>query len=145
MEHGEQFQMFKKYNKEGGYGYIQYWMDENGQDWYDYADHAETHTLKVLTNERNIVVGFDYDATTLSPNECNLHIIQPEDVPDDLESIKYSYDGEKFYLTEVVKRETAEDIKNKLFLLMLKSKLTAAEKVEFEELKSRLEEKLKNN
>jgi len=137
--------MFKRYNKEGGYSNVQYWIDENGQDWYDYADNTETDTLKVLTNERNVVVGFNHDATTLNPNETNLHIVQPEDVPDDLELVKYSYDGEKFYLTEFPKRETTEDIKNQLFMLMLKSKMTAAEKAEFEELKAKLEEKLKNN
>lgn len=137
--------MFKKYIKQDGHSNVQYWIDENGQDWYDYADNTETTTLKILTNESDMVVAYSYDATTLNPNNCNLHIIQPEDAPKDLELVKYSYDGEKFYLTKFKSRNDADsidEIKDKLFMLMLKNKLTADEKKQFEELKSIFEEKI---
>lgn len=143
MEHGEQFQMFKRYEKIGGYTNVQYWIDENGTDWYDYADNATLDNLKVLVDVNNIVVGFHMDATTLTPNNAFLHEVTLDKVPEDLQLIKYSYDGEKFYLTVFDEREaTIDDIKNELFMLMLKSKMTAEEKKRFEELKATLEEKL---
>lgn len=143
MEHGEQLQMFKRYNKEGGYSNVQYWIDENGQDWYDYADNATLDNMKILVNEKGVVIQFNQDATTLSPNDAILYEVPFDEVPEDLDIVKYSYDGEKFYKTELPKRsETVDDIKNELFLLMLKNKLTADEKKTFEELKARLVEKL---
>lgn len=135
--------MFKRYYKEGGNPMLQYWIDDNGTDWYDYADNAECETMKVLTNEQNIVVGFNQDATTLYPENANLHIISLDQIPKDLDVLKYSYDGDKFYLTaKEVRGQSVEDIKNELFMLMLKTKMTAEEKKQFEELKELLQEKL---
>lgn len=136
--------MFKRYNKEGGYSNVQYWMDENGQDWYDYADNANHDTMKVLVNKNGVVVGFHVDATALTPTDANLFEVPFDDIPEDLSIVKYSYDGEKFYLTPVrEKEENVDDIKDQLFMLMLKTKLTADEKKTFEELKARLVEKMK--
>lgn len=135
--------MFKRYEKVGGYTNVQYWKDENGTDWYDYADNASLDNMKVLVDANNVVVGFHRDATTLVPNEASLYEVPFDEIPKDLQLVKYSYDGEKFYLTEFKeKAESIDDIKNELFMLMLKSKLTAEEKKTFEELKARLEEKL---
>lgn len=135
--------MFKRYNKEGGYTNVQYWIDENGQDWYDYADNASNDMMKVLVNERGIVMGFHVDATALTPTDTNLFEVAFDKIPDDLEIVKYSYDGEKFYLTVFPERgPTVEDIKNELFLLMLKPKMTTDDKKRFEELKAQLEDKL---
>lgn len=135
--------MFKRYNKEGGYTNVQYWIDENGTDWYDYADNATLDNMKILVDKNNIIIGYHRDATTLVPNEANVYEVEFNKLPEDLARVKYSYDGEKFYLTEFPEREpTIEDIKNELFLLMLKTKMTAEEKKHFEELKEVLQEKL---
>lgn len=135
--------MFKRYDKPDGYANVQYWKDENGTDWYDYADNATLENMKVLVDEKNIVVGFHIDATTLTPNNASLHEVELSKVPSDLQLIKYSYDGEKFYLTVFPEKErSVEDIKNDLFILMLKTKMTAEEKKYFEELKAELEQKL---
>lgn len=143
MVYGEQFLMFKRYEKPGGYTNVQYWIDENGTDWYDYADNATLDNLKVLVDVNNVVVGFHMDATTLTPTDAVLYEVTVDKIPEDLQLIKYSYDGDKFYLTEFPDNgKSIDDIKNELFMLMLKSKMTAEEKKQFEELKELLQEKL---
>lgn len=135
--------MFKRYIKENGNPNLQYWIDENGQDWYDYADNAETDTMKVLVDENNVVVDYNKDATTLYPNETSLFAVPESELPEDLDVIKYSYDGEKFYRTVFPEREeTADEIKDKLFMLMLKNKMSAEDKKLFEELKEQLIQKM---
>ena len=132
--------MFKLYDNPTGYSNIQYWKDENGMDWYEYADNASLDTMKVLVNEKNVVVGFDIDATTLSPNNTNLYEVKFEDLPDDLALVVYSYDGSTFYKTPIPKKaESVEDIKTKLLLLMLIPSLTEDERTEMEELRIRLQ------
>ncbi|AMM43825.1 tail fiber assembly protein [Pectobacterium phage vB_PcaM_CBB] len=135
--------MFKRYEKPGGYTNVQYWIDENGTDWYDYADNATLDNLKVLVDVNNIVVGFHMDATTLTPTDATLYEVTLDKVPEDLQLVKYSYDGDKFYLTEFPDSgQSIDDIKNELFMLMLKTKMTTEEKKYFEELKELLLQKL---
>ncbi|EBS4516358.1 hypothetical protein DQT32_02875 [Salmonella enterica subsp. enterica serovar Braenderup] len=135
--------MFKRYNKEGGYTNVQYWIDENGQDWYDYADNASLEKMKVLVDKNNIVVGFHIDATTLTPTDASLYEVDIDKIPEDLQLVKYSYDGEKFFLTVFPeKEESIDDIKDQLFMLMLKNKMSAEDKKQFEELKEKLNQKM---
>lgn len=135
--------MFKKYDNPAGYPGIQYWMDENGTDWYTYADNASLDTMKILVREDGMILSADIDATKLTPTDLCLFELSLDEIPSDFAPGKYSYDGNKLFLTPVVERpKSVEEIKNELFLLMLKTKMTAEEKKYFEELKELLQEKL---
>lgn len=144
MELGEPLVMFKLYNNPTGYSNVQYWKDENGQDWYDYADKAGINNMKVLVDKNNVVVSFNKDATALNPNESSLYEIDFNDLPEDLDIVRYSYDGKNFFKTPLPeKAETAEEIKTKLLLLMLENPLSDDDRIEMEKLKTRLEKLIK--
>ena len=127
--------MYKLYYKENNPRNILYWKDENGNDWYDYADTAEKDTVKVLTDINGMVVSFHKDATMLSPTDCDLHIFNEKDLPEDFAlGMNYFIENGK-----LLKKEhfSTESVKDELFKLMLKDKRTAKEEKRFKELKEK--------
>lgn len=131
--------MYKKYYPKNMPSTLQYWQDENGNDWYDYADNASKDNLKVLTNENGMVMGFSVDATALFPENCNLHEVPFEKVPKGLEIVKYSYDGNEFSKIESSTADkSSTSIEKQLLYYMLKDELSTEEKKHLDELKKEL-------